>query len=99
MALLVIGIASALVMRSSMIDKVDNQLQALAGTVDLHRLPTQVDDPVLPSNYVIFWLAERNGLPVIYAYGVPDINARPPLLATAEDLLSKVNEPYTVRAS
>jgi two-component system OmpR family sensor kinase len=99
MALLVIGIASALVMRSSMIDKVDNQLQALAGTVDLHRLPTQVDDPVLPSNYVIFWLAERNGLPVIYAYGVPDINARPPLPATAQDLLSKVNEPYTVRAS
>ncbi|MEV6931249.1 HAMP domain-containing sensor histidine kinase [Dactylosporangium sp. NPDC051485] len=97
MALLVIGVASALVMRSSMIDKVDSQLRTLAGTVDLRRLPQQ-NDSQIPSPYVFFWLGTRNGEPVIFSTGQQDVNANPPLPTTSDDLLAKVDEPYTVRA-
>src|SRR5689334_21188580 len=59
MALLVIGIASALVMKSSMFDKVDQQLRAMAETVDLSRLATATsNDSVLPSNYYIAWVTQ-----------------------------------------
>ncbi|GAA2346089.1 HAMP domain-containing sensor histidine kinase [Dactylosporangium salmoneum] len=100
MALLIIGVASALVMRSSMIDKVDSQLRTLAGTVDLQRLPQQTDSviPSTYSTYVFFWLGTRRGEPVIFSVGNSDINANPPLPTTVDDLLAKVDEPYTVRA-
>ncbi|MEV8514054.1 HAMP domain-containing sensor histidine kinase [Dactylosporangium sp. NPDC051484] len=97
MALLVIGVASALVMRSSMIDKVDNQLRTLAGTVDINRLRQQTES-VVPSNYFFFWLADSNGTPVLASVGVPDDGARPPLPTTTQELLDRLGEPYTVRA-
>ncbi|WP_432835469.1 sensor histidine kinase [Dactylosporangium sp. CA-092794] len=98
MALLVIGVASALVMRSSMIDKVDGQLRTLAGAVDVGRLPKQSDSQ-LPS-YFIFWLqANPDGSITLSTSGVKDEGAQPPLPDTPQEFIDRVGEPYTVRAS
>ncbi|MFI5906844.1 sensor histidine kinase [Dactylosporangium sp. NPDC051541] len=101
MALLVIGVASALVMRSSMIDKVDGQLRQLAGTVDINRLVQQTTaSSIVQSNYFYFWLAKGDdGGLELRTVGLPDGGARPPLPTTADELLDHVGEPYTVRAS
>ncbi|UAC01513.1 HAMP domain-containing histidine kinase [Dactylosporangium vinaceum] len=101
MALLVIGVASALVMRSSMIDKVDGQLRQLAGTVDIGRLAQQpAGSSVVQSNYFYFWLAVGADKQLeLRTVGLPDGGARPPLPTSSEELWDHVGEPYTVRAS
>ncbi|MGI5247450.1 ATP-binding protein [Dactylosporangium sp. CA-139066] len=101
LALLVIGIASALVMRSSMIDKVDNQLRALAGTLTTDRLSrmSPQTDTSMPSNYFYFVYTpiddDNARLTVI---GVSQQNA-PPLPTNGDELASHLDEPYTVRAA
>ncbi|MEU7870666.1 HAMP domain-containing sensor histidine kinase [Dactylosporangium sp. NPDC049140] len=99
MALLIIGVASALVMRSSMIDKVDGQLRQLAGTVDLTRLVKQTETSVVQSNYFYFWLAEDGDNLGLRTVGLADSGARPPLPTTTGELVNHLGEPYTVRAS
>ncbi|WP_238016826.1 HAMP domain-containing sensor histidine kinase [Dactylosporangium sp. AC04546] len=99
MALLVIGVASALVMRSSMIDKVDQQLRTLADTVEISRLQRQSTDSesVLPSNYFILWATILPTNQVSYGYvGTRDPAAQPPPPASADELVSRIGEPYTV---
>ncbi|WP_433215260.1 sensor histidine kinase [Dactylosporangium sp. CS-047395] len=99
MALLVIGVASALVMRSSMIDKVDGQLRQLAGAVDLNRLRPGTETPVVQSNYFFFWLArDANDDLGLATAGGPDKADRPPLPTSSEDLVDHLGEPYTVTA-
>jgi two-component system OmpR family sensor kinase len=102
MALLVIGVASALVMRSSMIDKVDNQLRALAGTVSAEKLAEntiQQTDPAMPSNYMyFFWTTDRSGKIHPVPVGVSAQNA-PPLPTDPQEVVDLLNEPYTVRAA
>ncbi|GAA4255175.1 sensor histidine kinase [Dactylosporangium darangshiense] len=102
MALLVIGVASALVMRSSMIDKVDNQLRALSTTVSAERvarMTTQQTDMTMPSNYMYFyWARDDDGSVHPMPVGVSPQNA-PPLPSDAQQVLDRLNEPYTVRAA
>ncbi len=97
MALLVIGIASALVMKSSMFDKVDQQLRAMAETVDLTRLATATsNDSVLPSNYYIAWVTVVR--PDKYVSGVVGTRDRadaPPIPDSVEVLSSRLGVPYT----
>ncbi|WP_433613831.1 ATP-binding protein [Dactylosporangium sp. CA-139114] len=106
MALLVIGVASALVMRSSMIDKVDGQLRQLAGNVDLDRLQAQVQaqthgqtSVMTQSNYFYFYLAynakDQLGWQIV---GLSDSDPRPPL-PVGNDVSDHIGEPYTVTAA
>jgi two-component system OmpR family sensor kinase len=97
MALLVIGIASALVMKSSMFDKVDQQLRAMAETVDLSRLATATsNDSILPSNYYIAWVTQvRAGKYVSGVVGTRDEKDAPPIPDSVEVLSSRLGTPYT----
>src|SRR5688500_12594071 len=81
MALLVIGVASALVMKSSMFDKVDQQLNAMAETVDLSRLATNTSsDSILQSNYYIAWVTLlRSGKTESGVVGTRDPESAPPI--------------------
>ena len=66
-------------MRSSMIDKVDNQLRALASTISSDRLErmTQQDDTGMPSNYVYFYLNRLpDGRVVVTVTGPPGTRGR-----------------------
>jgi two-component system OmpR family sensor kinase len=100
LALLIIGVASALVMRSSMIDKVDGQLRTLAGTVDLARLVNNQTESVVPSNYFFFFLArDANGDPFLQVVGIKKDDAGLPALpGSVGELQDRVGEPYTERA-
>jgi two-component system OmpR family sensor kinase len=52
-ALLVIGVASALVMRSSLLSRVDDQLISMANTIDAASLSPNATFSPLPSNYFV----------------------------------------------
>ncbi len=97
MALLVIGVASALVMKSSMFDKVDQQLRTMAETVDLSRLATTSNtDSLLQSNYYIAWVTQLR--PGTYEQGVVGTRKpedAPPIPDNVEVLTSRLGTPYT----
>ncbi|MFF5226288.1 ATP-binding protein [Dactylosporangium sp. NPDC000521] len=98
MALLVIGVASALVMKSSMFDKVDQQLRTMAETVDLSRLALTdtSQDTILQSNYYIAWVTQlRSGKLETGVVGTRQDADAPPIPGTWEDLEKHLGVPYT----
>jgi two-component system OmpR family sensor kinase len=98
MALLVIGVASALVMKSSMFDKVDQQLRTMAETVDLSRLATTnaSQDSILQSNYYIAWVTPlSSGAIESGVVGTRKAAEAPPIPGTVEVLQSRLGTPYT----
>src|ERR1043165_7992985 len=101
MALLVIGVASALVMKSSMFDKVDQQLRAMAETVDLTRLATTSStDSILQSNYYIAWVTLLpSGNYQTGVVGTRKESDAPPIPDTVEELSSRLTVPYTATTS
>jgi two-component system OmpR family sensor kinase len=95
LALLVIGVASALVMKSSMFDKVDQQLRTMAETVDLTRLALTdtSQDSILRSNYYIAWATVRNGGIVTGVVGSQREDAPP--IPKPDELDDRLGVPYT----
>lgn len=96
MALLVIGIASALVMKSSMFDKVDQQLRTMAETVDLNRLASSnTNDSILQSNYYIAWVTQLRADQ--YESGVVGTRSQAdaPPIPESDEFFSRLGVPYT----
>ena len=101
MALLVIGVASALMMRSSLVDRVDAQLAATAKSVDpdlLIKEASQGNLTLLPSDYVLaYYSLTANQIHIVEARADEDL---PPIPRTRQDLNAKPwGKPYTDKAT
>jgi two-component system, OmpR family, sensor kinase len=96
MALLVIGVASALVMRKSLLDRVDDQLRSTSKTVDAALLRRHSNDLFpLPSNF----LAAVGDLDSIGPPLSSKATEQLPDMPQGSGIRDHLNKPYTATAS
>ncbi|GAA1796904.1 HAMP domain-containing histidine kinase [Planosporangium flavigriseum] len=97
-ALVITGAASALALRSYLVDRIDSQLTDAAERIDVGQLLYTNRDPILPTDYFVA-AAVPGVLPrVVYDRSSLKPGDLPQLPATLDEIKNRTGAPYTAEA-